>query len=257
MNPESGSDNDQARLVDIEGVRLRIADRTLIEDFTLQLEGGERIGLTGPSGSGKTTMLRSIVGRQLTAGSTADRFELAPCRVGYVPQRGGLLPWYSVRRNLKVFIPLDEGNKEKWCEEVLTYTELEHIHATFPDQLSGGELQRARLACAFAAKPSLFCADEPLTEVGLQQKWRLIERWSTEMNRTSAALILVSHDLDTLLYLCDIVLILSGTAGQPAKTIATVDVPRRSHPRNLADLKSPEFERLRRMMIDTLYLGTS
>lgn len=257
METDTGSTDSRKNLVDMKAVSLCIAGRILIQDFTLRLDRGVRVGLTGPSGCGKTTLIRSIVGRQLTPGSVADRFELTRCRVGYVPQRGGMLPWYSVRRNLQVFAASATDDKESWCQNVLARMELTYVEATFPWQLSGGEFQRARLACAIASQPGLCCADEPLTEVGLQQKWRLLERWSSEMHDRETSLILVSHDVDTLMYLCDEIVILGGPTGQPARTITRLNLSAETHPRDPAGLNSSSFEDIRRMLVKTLYLGVT
>jgi ABC-type nitrate/sulfonate/bicarbonate transport system ATPase subunit len=253
-----GTDADHAAgseiLVDMELVCLRVAGRTLIKDFTLRLKSCTRIGLTGPSGCGKTTLLRSIVGRRLTVDSAATRFDVAPGRVGYAPQQGGMLPWYSLRRNLRILAALGASDGDGWCDEVLARMELAHAGATFPAQLSGGELQRARLACAIATRPTLFCADEPLTEVGLRQKWRLLKQWSVEMHERRTGLLLVSHDVDTLMYLCDEILVLGGTPGDPARTVGCIDVSVGGHPRNPADLGGPSFESVRRRIVDEVYL---
>ena len=239
-------------LVDIELATLRLADRLLIKDFTLQIEQGSRIGLTGPSGCGKTTLLRSIASRRPTLGVTARNFRITNDRIGYIPQRSGMLPWYSVERNLLAFAP-EESRKSEWCDEVLDFMELTHVRSTFPGQLSGGELQRSRLACAIATQPILYCADEPLTEVGLQQKWRLLERWSVKMNECATGLLLVSHDIDTLLYLCDKVVVLGGP--EPTQMITQVHLPGPPHPRRPQDLNNNTLVAARRSLTSVLYSG--
>ncbi len=241
-------------LVDLDDLRLNISSRKLIHGFKLRLESGMRIGLTGPSGCGKTTLLRSIIRRKLTDGSTAGRFKISHCRIGYVPQEGGILPWYSLRRNLNVFAAMNQKDKERWCKDVLALVELTHVGTKFPGRISAGELQRARLACAIATQSTLCCADEPLTEVGLQQKWRVLERWSYEMSKRLTSLILVSHDVDTLIYLCDEIIALGGPPKQPVKTVARFVVSAGSHPRKPSDLNDPSLESIRRTIVDTLYL---
>lgn len=242
-------------LIDIRSANLCVGDRVLIRDLSLTLHRGMRIGLTGPSGCGKTTLLRSIVGRKLSVFSSAQRFDLNYSRVGYVPQRGGMLPWFSLGRNLHILAPPSADSV--WCEEVLDLMELSHVSNSFPDQLSGGESQRARLACAIVSQPVLCCADEPLTEVGLQQKWRLLERWSGEISRRNASLILVSHDVDTLIYLCDEIIILGGSHNAPSGVVSRVEVITTPHPRKPTHLTDSSLESIRKQMVATLYLGGS
>jgi ATPase subunit of ABC transporter with duplicated ATPase domains len=94
METNHGEASRQSALVSIEELSLCIGVRKLIDGFTLYLKQGARIGITGPSGCGKTTLLRNVVRRHLSAGSTAERFEVTYRPVGYAPQEGGLLPWY-------------------------------------------------------------------------------------------------------------------------------------------------------------------
>jgi len=241
----------ETTLLAFEGLALEIQGRSLLRNFMLNVKKGTRVGLTGPSGCGKTTLLRSIARRKISSGLTAKRFEVTPCRIGYIPQRGGMLPWYSLKRNLQVFASVTKEEQD-CCEKVLAFLELTHVASTFPENLSGGELQRSRLACAIITKPDLYCADEPLTEVGLQQKWRLLERWSSEIAERNAALLLVSHDVDTLLYLCDEIVILGGSS-EPAEVLDRLDLSSEVHPRCPKDLNSHSFETARRRVTSTVY----
>jgi ABC-type multidrug transport system ATPase subunit len=220
-------------LVEIEKLSLKLKGRTLIDDFSLCANAGERIGITGPSGCGKTTLLRSIVARQLPTGSSATRFRVEKLRTGYVPQTGGLLPWYSVSNNVRVFSTARLGQCD--CEEILEQGDIKTVAHSLPRQLSRGELQRTRLACAVASEPGLFCVDEPLTEIGIEQKWDLFRWCSAEIARLNSVLILMSHDLDTLLYFCDRILLLRRPPGSPARVTFEhrVEVP---HPRCVEDL---------------------
>jgi ABC-type nitrate/sulfonate/bicarbonate transport system ATPase subunit len=247
MNPERDPSKLCKLAIDIEGLTLRITDRVLIEGFNFQLPAGSRVGITGPSGCGKTTFLRNIVGRQITPPSSAVRVNFCGDRVGYVPQQGRLLPWYSLRRNVEVFAQ-HVTNRKEWCDNVLEVVELEDVAGTRPERLSGGELQRARLACAIASQPALFCADEPLTEVGIQQKWRLLRKWSGEITQRSASLLLVSHDVETLFYLCDELIVLGGPKGQPATQLRTSVLPAQPHPRVPGQLNSQSIEAFRQSM---------
>lgn len=257
MNKKTGINSSHTEqsplLVDIQSIDLHLGGRLLIKDLTIQLAHGARIGLTGPSGCGKTTLLRSIAARSLDVHSTAQQFALTTSRVGYIPQSGGMLPWYSLIRNLKLFTDPDAG--EGWFSTVLSMMELDLVGNSFPDQLSGGESQRARLACAIVARPALCCADEPLTEVGLQQKWRLLERWSVEMSKRNSGLVLVSHDVDTLAYLCDEVIVLGEYRGKGSSVTSRLLVNGTPHPRNPSLLSDNSTEAFRHQVIEKLYAG--
>jgi ABC-type nitrate/sulfonate/bicarbonate transport system ATPase subunit len=213
---------------------LRVGGRTLLHNIDIRVTRGARVGITGPSGCGKTTLLRNVVGRNWTYPSTAKYFHVTDHPIGYVPQDGGLLPWYSLEKNVIVRAPApyDEASNA-----ILALMELSDASGTFPFRLSGGELQRARLACALAVNPGLICADEPLTEVGLDQKWRLLNRLSSYILERDVGLLIVSHDIDTLLTLCDEVLIFGG---MPAEAVHRVHLSP-PHPRSTSALVGPEL----------------
>jgi ABC-type multidrug transport system ATPase subunit len=239
-------------LLAIEGLSLEMGGRHLIDGLALRVEKGKRTGITGPSGCGKTTLIRSIVKRQLGDGAKAARFEVTKAPVGYLPQAGGLLPWFSLERNLSVFAMGGGADEPAWCAGLLQRLELDEVRDSFPDQLSGGELQRARLACAVASRAALCCADEPLTEVGLQQRWRVLRWWSTEMKARRTGLVLVSHDVDTLMYLCDEIIVLGGSGSAPARVVARVEVNEEGHPRGFIGVTEGRYEGARRTVIQAL-----
>ena len=234
----------QGASIEIQNLSLNIPDHALIAGLCLSARDGERIGISGPSGCGKTTLLRSIVGRRLPTGSSAIRFLVESSRVGYVPQTGGLLPWFMVKENVRIFSRANWAERSPDCDAILHAVEIDSVRDSLPGELSGGELQRARLACAVASQPALFCADEPLSEVGIEQKWKIFPWWSKEITRLNSLLILVSHDLDTLLYLCDRILLLRHDPGTPA-TVAFEHRVRLPHPRRTEDLSSEPVSKIR------------
>ena len=219
-----------APLLLFENLTLTIHGRVLCRDVSFRVSPNERVGITGPSGSGKTTLLRGIGRKELPAGSTADRFDKTDDAIGYVPQEGGLCPWFDMERNVDVARPR-QTEPQAWrarVAEVAASMGLQNQSRRFPHQLSGGEKQRWRLARAVAAMPPFMLVDEPLTEVPLDLRGRVLERWSAEMAAQGAALLLVSHDIDVLLYMCDRILVLQG---EPA-SVRSEEVVDGAHPRS-------------------------
>jgi ABC-type nitrate/sulfonate/bicarbonate transport system ATPase subunit len=235
-------------LITISKLALRLGRLDLLCGFSLGLTEKKRIGITGPSGCGKTTLFRSIIKKHPPDGSKFEEFQInfGGRRVGYVPQSGGLLPWYSVHRNLRYFAA-HKGQVEEvdaYIAEVGAALELTERMSHFPDQLSGGERQRALLACGMATEPVLFLADEPLTEVDLEKKWRLIQHWSNWMIQHGSSLLLISHDIDVLLYLCDEIIVLEGRPARPAYRF-DLDIP---HPRDRSALIGDEANQIRKAL---------
>jgi ABC-type nitrate/sulfonate/bicarbonate transport system ATPase subunit len=232
MNPLTHS---AGARIEIRDLSLSIPGRLLMDGVNLSVGPGERIGITGPSGCGKTTLLRGLVRRKLPAESTASLFEVWSKRIGYIPQKGGLTPWYTLRDNVRLFSSSAPKGGRLDFDKILQRCDISGLSQSPPDRLSAGEMQRARLACAIATQPDVFCADEPLTEVGIEQRWNLFHWWSSEMKRLRAVLVLASHDLDTLLYLCDRILILQQCPDGYVRMTHEhqVELP---HPRDLAEL---------------------
>jgi ABC-type multidrug transport system ATPase subunit len=237
-------------LLDLASLRLSLGNRVLIRDLSLQLHAGKRLGITGPSGYGKTTLLRNIVARDLSHPSRADRFHVTPGQIGYLPQTGGLLPWFTLQRNLEVLGSCGMSHDPERTSRLLTDFELQHLASQRPVHFSGGEMQRARLACAMAAPRALVCADEPLTEVDVRQKWRVLDRWSRLLIADNSGLVVVSHDVDTLLGMCDEIVYLHNEASELGTTPTrfSVDV---AHPRVATDLTKEPLVGIRGAILRT------
>lgn len=186
----------------------------------LELLPGDKILLTGPSGSGKSTLLDmlgmalrpdsvkefffrpiSAEGREETldvaaAWKGADTESLALWRrkVGYVLQTGGLLPFISVRENIRtqrrlLNLPPDGEDLDKVAEEL----GISHLLQKLPGALSVGERQRAAIARALAARPVLVLADEPTAALDPENAATVLGMFSKAVQNLGAALILVSH----------------------------------------------------------------
>ncbi len=122
--------------------------------------------------------------------------------VSYAPQRHGLLPWYTVGKNFDILSRVVD-TKSDWLHTAHTFG-VHHTTEAYPDSLSGGEYQRVVLAAALASQPECMIVDEPLTGVDIDAKYRILQVLYSYLRVTSErTLLLVSHDVDTLLLLCD------------------------------------------------------
>jgi len=231
-------------LIDIEHLNLKIKNIDLLSDFSIKIFKSERIGITGPSGCGKSTLLKSIISDSLPKNSNTNKFfKDKNVQYSYVPQTNGLLPWYSLKRNLDIF-----KTDEPLYTETISEFKLNNCINNFPHQLSGGEYQRSILASAIIHKPNVFLADEPLTELDIVNKWELLSFWSEKIEQLTATLILISHDIDTLLYLCDRIIVLSD---KPSKILSefSINIP---HVRNKDFLTSDVFNDSKKQLLGTI-----
>jgi len=231
-----------------ERVSKRYGDVVALDGVSLEVRRGECVALIGESGSGKTTLLRCFnrltdpdEGRILVEGADAasmDPFDLRR-DTGYVPQDGGLLPHWRVRRNVAL-VPWLRGEAEadRAAEAALQLVGLEpeRFGARWPRELSGGQRQRVAVARALAARPGVVLLDEPfgaldaITRADLQTTFLALRR---ELALTA---LLVTHDLAEAFLLGDRVGVLrSGRLEQIAAPGELRDAPATPYVRELLD----------------------
>jgi len=189
--------------------------QAVLQSLNLTLFRGETLVLLGRSGSGKTTALK-LVNRLLepTEGDVLveshstrawDPVRLRR-RTGYVIQESGLLPHFTVERNVAMVPRLEGWAQDRIAARVdellrLVGLEPDDFCGRFPRELSGGQRQRVGVARALAADPPLLLMDEPfgaldpITRAGLQREFRALQQ---HLHKT---VIFVTHDLREALFL--------------------------------------------------------
>ena len=172
--------------------------------------------------------------------ATADLVVLRR-RVGYVPQDGGLLPHWSVGRNVELVLRLREemsGVAER-ADETLRLVGLDPsvFRGRWPSELSGGQRQRVAIARALAASPSLMLLDEPfgaldaITRADLQQTFLALRERGAAKSMTC---VFVTHDLHEAFLLGDRVAVLRrGRLEQLGTPAELVSAPRTNYVRDL------------------------
>ena len=189
-------------LVEISNTDIKKFGIELFLNFSLSIKRNERIGITGPSGCGKTTLLEYILNQKINGVSSNGIESTNDINISYVPQNQGLLPWYSLHRNMELHC-----SDERHIKNILSDLGLSNVSNSFPNELSGGEYQRAILGLAILNNPDLYIADEPLTQLDISSKWNYLEYWSKYISDRNASLLIVSHDIETLIFMCNKILI--------------------------------------------------
>ena len=205
----------------------------VLNGLDLTVAAGEVVGVVGPSGCGKSTLLELIcglleptAGRLSVAGGTEAEERLASC--AYMPQRDLLLPWLPAIDNAAL-APRNRGASRQAARDearpLFARFGLTEFAAARPTELSGGMRQRvAFLRTLLAGKPVLLL-DEPFASLDAITRGEMQE-WLAGALRTEArTCVLVTHDVEEALYLCDRVVVLSA---RPARAVAelTADDPR-------------------------------
>ena len=192
----------------------------VLSDFNLDVWNGSIVGILGISGSGKTTALRLLAGfdkpdtgiieMRNRVISSEDTF-LPPeeRNVGMVFQDYALFPHLNVEKNISFGLSRDEIKSGR-LEEVLSMCNLESYRNKFPQELSGGQQQRVSLARALAPKPEVILLDEPFTSLDAHMARDLREEVVSLLRQTETTAIIVTHDQEEALSVCDVVSVLEN-----------------------------------------------
>ena len=231
-----------ASLIDIDQLRWRYGDRAawLFDGLSLQIKPREFVAIVGGSGVGKSTLLRLVNGLiSADQGRVSVQAQSLEGRRDHamVFQDSRLLPWKRVHANIAYALQglgLSKPEIADRVSNVLELTGLTDFADRWPHQLSGGQAQRVGIARALAVKPSILLMDEPfsaidaLTRTGLQNE--LLRIWE----KTDAAVLFVTHDIDEAVTLADRIIVLGGS---PADVVLDEPVGL-ARPRNR---QTPEF----------------
>jgi ABC-type nitrate/sulfonate/bicarbonate transport system ATPase subunit len=190
--------------------------RRVIEGVRLVLEPSERVALLGPSGGGKTTLLNLVAGLD---GDYAGRLGTAdPCRIGYVFQEPRLLPWRTVRDNLRLVVG-DAGHEA--VDRLIAEVGLEDAASSYASRLSLGMARRAAIARALVIEPELLVLDEPFVSLDPATALRLRLLLLDALDCRHTAMLFVTHELGEAVMLAERVIVL---AGQPGRIRGTFEV---------------------------------
>ena len=209
------------RAVDIRGV-IKVYDNGVLAlgPIDLDVRKGEFVSLLGPSGCGKSTALRIIAGLS-TPSSGAVRVANVAAKagrsIGFVFQEPTLMPWTSVRENIRLplklaHVSLAESNPR--VDDVLSRVGLADFADAYPRELSGGMKMRVSLARALVTDPDILLMDEPFAALDEITRFRLnndlLKLWR-DLHKT---VIFVTHSVFESVYLSQRVIVMTARPGR-------------------------------------------
>lgn len=208
-------------IIELENIRKSYADGNqmhhVLNQLNLSVEPNEFVVILGPSGSGKSTLLAiaglllsadegriRIAGQDLTGLNqsqwTQKRLEL----LGFIFQDHQLLSYMKIGDQLELVAKLKgEKDKKKRQEEVkalLTDLGIEACYHQYPNQMSGGQKQRAAIARAFIGNPQVILADEPTASLDPDRGQEIAQLIRKEVKSKNKSAIMVTHDRSILTY---------------------------------------------------------
>lgn len=228
-----------------------------LNDVSLDLAVGERIGVVGMSGSGKSTLLRCLLaleapqtGEILCKGRPVMPGSVAALRwyrrlVQYVPQDpvGSLEPRMTVAQ--LVAEPLRHlyvgDAPDRLAEETLASMGLDRSFlARRPHELSGGQAQRVAIARAVATRPTFLLSDEPVSGLDMAIRAQVVEVLRNLSEDRGTGVLIVSHDISILAGLCERVLVMhEGRIVEDRPTRDLIHDPHHPHTRELLNAAPP------------------
>ena len=224
----------------------------VLDDVNLTMRPNEIVGLLGRSGSGKSTLLRSIAGLITPTGGTVTVNDMpgedTAHGVAMVFQSFALFPWLTVQKNVELGleakgVPAEERRKRTLA--AIDLIGLDGFENAYPKELSGGMRQRVGLARALVVQPSVLLMDEPFSALDVLTaetlRTDLLDLWS-EGRMPIRAILLVTHNIEEAVLMCDRILVFSSNPGRVIAEIK-VELPQ---PRKRLD---PAF----RSLVDEIY----
>ena len=192
-------------LVKLKSAGFRLNDKWLVQGVSLQVEKGKIVTLIGPNGSGKSTTAKIALGIYKKIDGEVEKYTN---KIGYVPQKISI-DW-TLPLRVKDFMVLTDNLDDSTISEALSLTGVIHLKDKNLGDLSGGEFQRVLLARAISKKPELLVLDEPVQGVDFTGEialYELIKKISEDLN---CGILLISHDLHTVMSATDHVVCLNG-----------------------------------------------
>jgi len=192
-------------LVKLKNAGYQQNDKWLVKGVSLEVEKGKIVTLIGPNGSGKSTTAKIALGIYKKFDGEVEKYTN---KIGYVPQKVSI-DW-TLPLRVRDFMVLTESLKEEAIDEALSLTGVVHLKHKNLGNLSGGEFQRVLLARAISKKPELLVLDEPVQGVDFTGEialYKLIKEISEKLN---CGILLISHDLHTVMSATDHVVCLNG-----------------------------------------------
>jgi NitT/TauT family transport system ATP-binding protein len=221
----------QGKTVALAGVDLEVRDR-------------EFFGIIGPTGCGKTTLLHIMAGLEKATQGGVEFVgdKRTQSLVSMVFQDAALMPWRTVEENVPLgpeFRKEQRSMMKRVSQYFLEMVRLFDFSGSHPHELSGGMKQKVAIARALANDPEVILMDEPFANLDAQTRLLLREELLRIWERDKKTVILVTHNLEESVMLCDRIAVMSAAPGV-VKSIVSVDVPR---PRNFRSMRDPDFGR--------------
>jgi len=228
--------------IDIKKLTIKTKDKTLV-DISFKITNST--ALIGQSGSGKSLILKALLNllpnSLISNKEISSNFQLDFNTIGFIPQN----PFTSLSPMTKIYKQFFCSNKKK--EEVLKLVDLDiSVLNKFPNQLSGGQIQRVIIAIALSKEIKFLLLDEPTTALDIENKDNIIGLINRLIKKLNILILFVTHDIQSIKDICkNIVIIKNGVIIEEGTTKEVLDNPKNIYTKTLINstFKNKEFRK--------------
>lgn len=226
MKDETDKKNDKNNiLLEVKGVKKYFSGKKgcvkALDGVDLTIKSGELVSIVGESGCGKSTLSRCIIGiEKITEGeiffngekiSDYDRKQLRPVRrimqMVFQNPYAAFQPKQTIGEGLREvgnFYGIKGAELQERLDTLLEYIKMDaELLYHYPDELSGGQLQRLAIARALIVKPKLLIADEPVSALDVSVQAQILNILSEIQKKENMAVLFISHDLSVVEHISD------------------------------------------------------
>lgn len=209
--------------LDVKDIRKKFGNHEVLKGVSFRIEGPELVGLIGPNGAGKTTLTNVLDGAIKPDGGTIrlngtridplHPYEIARAGLGRTFQVTRAFRRMTVLENLYVpAMAMDAGVNRKAMEEkaneILAFLTIDHLRNEYGRALSGGQQKLLELGRLLMLDPDVYILDEPFAGVH-PSLMATIYKWIERVNGEGKAIILISHQMESIFTLCRRLLVLN------------------------------------------------
>ncbi|MFB7222715.1 ABC transporter ATP-binding protein [Streptomyces sp. NPDC056227] len=199
-------------LLELDGLTVRYGGVTAVDSVSFAVRPGSLVGLIGPNGAGKTTMIDAITGMVRCQGDIRLEGESVTSWAAHRRSRAGIIRTFqsmelflelTVRENLQTYARTREGGPADPVEYALEQLEVGWAADKYPSELSTGTARLVSVARALAAGPRLLLLDEPAAGLDAGESQQLGAKLRNLVDTGVATVLLVDHDVDLIMNVCD------------------------------------------------------
>lgn len=190
-------------------------NKVAVDDISLSIDTGTFAAIVGPSGSGKSTLL-TIMGalQKPTSGSieleSVNIYEISEKKrstlrfkdMGFVLQGSNLIPFLTIEDQFKLKLSKNKSKDTTSYRELLKKLQIYPLKDKYPDEISGGERQRAAIALSLLLNPKVVLADEPTASLDTEKAFEVVKLLKDITETMNTTVVMVTHDTRMLDY-CD------------------------------------------------------